>query len=362
MTDTKKSQQNTAAGDDHGRGRTALKWLFAVISRSLVVLAAAATTLISAKVLSGQLDPPRALAAALAAMVALVLALAAVLPAWRTEQILGRLRILKLGSFFSLELAPYEREFAATDRAADTQDEQDVTSAKNLIGLKRDFEMRLAYLAKWLLAVDPRYTYASADPLVLDVLKSAPVKQRLVPTYLNVGSMMKDGYLTDDEGRIGYGILGMQEVQFTALPPPQREVFLKGGNAFVNNMRIRVFYQEVRQRISKLGWDVEPVGTTGQRDLVVSASTSPDHQHHIIPVMSENPQSSYVLRLTARLSNGQRIRGNGRRFLIVPPPYNKGRNDDERLLSRASARGEQDRVWTVTLSALTLWLGNAPSG
>lgn len=68
-------------------------------------------------------------------------------------------------------------------------------------------------------------------------------------TFLTIGSLNFDGYLSDAEAHTATGILTTREEELQELPAPDRERFLKDAQTFVDGMRASIFWVQVKKRL-----------------------------------------------------------------------------------------------------------------
>jgi hypothetical protein len=287
-------------------------------------------------VILGDLRPEEAAAGALVALAGLALALLALVPAEQLLSLSERVTSLSVGKFLDLQLvSPLFRSTAEGNDDA-TPDPDDPTDASSLGDLKRSLDMKIAYLAKHVLAPVPNDD------------------QTNIPTFLNIGSLCHDKYLTADQAEMAYEVRGVRPAEFRALTASKQKQFLEDASKFVDTVRITVFAQQVFQELEQPDWTVRwvyPHGST-RPDMTVTRPAGAGDTHHVIPVFTEKKASSLFDRPRKRLGDEPRTAGEGRRF-IVAPPLSKAATDAELL---SSAPGPDGRVWVVTLRGLKQWL------
>lgn len=152
---------------------------------------------------------------------------------------------------------------------------KEIEDAKSMFDLRMRLEWKLAYIAKHLLADDGN------------------------PTFLTIGSLNFDDYLSDAEARTATGILTTREEELQELSAPDREQFLKDGQKFVDGMRASVFWGEVKRRLQGRGepgssefWKEDISGKKGARDDLL-AMTKDGEEVRVVPVLSLDEQSAF---------------------------------------------------------------------
>lgn len=310
--------------------------------RLILVLGVVGAMAIACFVIFGDLKPDEAAAGALVALAGVALALLALVPAKQMSALTDRMTSLSVGKFLDVQLNPAFADLAAKQRQDPSADDPDnPTTAINLVDLKISLEAKIAYLAKHVLATVPQEGQAN------------------VPTFLTIGSLLKDDYLTRSQAEMAYDVLGMRQAEFRALSSASQNDFLKGASAFVDTVRIAVFahqvYNDLHQPQWSAQWSVEwefPQGST-RRDITVRRRHADTPQtHHLIPVFTEGKASRLFVGPSRRLREQSKTTGDGRRFIVVPP-LSKAKNDSELLQGGAEPEGQ---VWIVTLRGLKTWL------
>jgi hypothetical protein len=317
------------------------EWNWGVIAFKAVLLIAVAGALgIASFVIFGPLKPDEAAAGGLVALAGVGLAVLASIPSRHLISLSERISTVTVGKYVSIKLNPLFESLAA-EKGTSSQDPEDPADTSSLVELKRSFDMKLAYLAKHVLAPVPGPGTANR------------------PTFVNIGSLAHDKYLTADEAEMAYEIVGMRPAEFTTLPSEKQRQFLIGAGRFVDTIRITVFAEQVSNQLRRLGWSVRPVNGHGsrQRDVNVWREANAADIHHVIPVFTERKDSRLFAGPRKRLRVAPRASGTGRRFIVVPP-LSKAATDKELLID--TSESAQQRVWTVTLTGLTTWLQHQP--
>lgn len=120
----------------------------------------------------------------------------------------------------------------------------------DIIDLRLRLEAKLTFIAKHILDVDG------------------------VATYVTVGSLKEDGYLTNEQARTASRIVALSDEQLAALPARQRDAFLYDAGQLVGRVRAHVFQQLLKKRLHALEYFVTliPRGDDARPDLLVEKS------------------------------------------------------------------------------------------
>lgn len=312
-----------------------LRGRLGILIRLYSGLAAVGSIVVAVFVAIAKLDSTRAAGIAIAVLVGLVFATLSLVSADELSTAFGRLKSIKVGGL-GIELEPYAQLNRDKDSAA--EDATGTTDASahsdSLLDLKIRLEAKLTYLAKHVLCTDP-------DP------------NHLIPTFLTVGSLSYDGYLTREQAARAYEILGMREQEFRSGTSAEQAIFIAGATEFIDTVRIEVFAGLVTNKLRGLGWiaDRITVKPRHRRDLrVTDAQKSVVHQ--IIPIFSFRPNSSLVCEARERLETSTEVSPSGWRLIVVPP--RSGAVDTTTLPD-----APDDKAHTVELPALLKLLGRA---
>lgn len=96
-------------------------------------------------------------------------------------------------------------------------------SARSMLDLKLMLEWKLVFVAKHLLT------------------------ENGAATFLTIGSLKFDGYLTEAEARTAIAILGTREEELNELPRPDRDIYIEEAQKFVDSVRASVFWGQVKR-------------------------------------------------------------------------------------------------------------------
>ncbi|QLL05368.1 hypothetical protein [Mycobacterium vicinigordonae] len=268
---------------------------------------AAAAATVAVLVAIAKLDANRATTVSLALLAALAFAVASAVPDDAFVNALNKVSVLKVAGLH-VELKQF---IAQTDVKGDEDvarvHEGDQEYSQTLVDLKIRLEAKLTYLAKHVLCADPNYT---------------------VPTFLTIGSLATDGYLSRDQAKLAYEIMGLREYDFERATAAETYILLQGGNKFVDTLRAEVFEGFITAETRKSGWTVARVTDTprGRRDLMVTDKIQ-SLTHHVIPVFSLEKDSPLLEKARKRLQDNARASGPGLRLIVVPPRSKAAKSD-----------------------------------
>jgi hypothetical protein len=186
------------------------------------------------------------------------LVLAALVVSLLTPALLARMSKVTVGPF-AFELVGEVKRGA--DEAA-ARGEADGDKIESLFRCRVLLEAKLTYIAKHLLAEDGR------------------------PTFINIGSLAYDGYLTDDEARAAYRILNLSEEVYGLLPKSEQEKVVKQSARFVKNVRASVFFGSVKVALAKARWSVSEVTRDDRTRPDLLAEKAGEHFVRLVPVFS----------------------------------------------------------------------------
>ncbi len=113
-----------------------------------------------------------------------------------------------------------------SDKGEGVEGEDPDGSVRTMLDLQLMLEWKLAFVAKHLLA--------KGDSA----------------TFLTIGSLKFDGYLTESEARTALGILGTREEELNELPRPDRDIFIKEAQKFVDSVRASIFWGQVKRTLA----------------------------------------------------------------------------------------------------------------
>ncbi|MGE2714647.1 hypothetical protein ACQI4L_11360 [Mycolicibacterium litorale] len=236
-----------------------------------------------------------------AVLMSLILMTIVVMPAHRLSGIFRHVKSFKMAGI-GVEIEAYGE--LAKLRTSEEPDAELPQHSDTLLDLKVRLEAKLTYLAKHVLCTD-------ADP------------QHLIPTFLTVGSLSYDGFLTREQAKRAYEILGMRDNEFQGVPAGERALFLAGGNKFVDTVRAEVFGSFVRILAENAGWDARRVypADDQRRDLLIESRSAADTLdiHHVVPVFSYRRNSALIEGARQRILKSPQTAGEGRGVIVVPP-------------------------------------------
>lgn len=171
--------------------------------------------------------------------------------------------------------------------------------AESVFQLRMQLEWKLAFVAKHLLATGEG------------------------ATFVTIGSLRFDGYLTESEARTAIGILTARDEELNELPEAERQKFIEDAQTFLNGLRASVFWGRVKRELQgKGGVDgpdvfVERVkGTGGRNDLLANGT---DGETRVIPVLALNPDSQKIVEAVGPIEKGELPRPKTSRQIIVVP-------------------------------------------
>jgi hypothetical protein len=270
-----------------------------MLGRVCAVLGAVAALFLAVLVIVRHVESDQAGIAALCVLAAVALLVMALTPYERVENLLKNFKSFQFGSI-SVEMRDYAARAAS---GKEGQNEEDPAHAGTLLELHAELESRLVYLAKHHFGDDTD-------------------KKNLRPTFLNVGSLRHDQYLTTEQTQIAYDILGMRQIEFNSMALAERKLFVDGASPFVDTFRVQVFVNEIIKELASRGWKSEPAyPDSKRRDLRVSREKSQSTvAHQVVPVYANNVDSPLVQNVQERLRADHGIaRGGGLKFVVVPP-------------------------------------------
>jgi hypothetical protein len=190
----------------------------------------------------------------------------------------------------------------------------------DLMSLRLKLEAKMAYLAKALLRTDG------------------------AATYLTIGSLNYDGYLTDDEARAATHVLTLRQEELETLSYAERREFLHNADRVVRNLRASVFFGLVRELLKSNGWSVDEVDVArGPRpDLL---ATKDARIVRIRPRFATVPGSKILTQAQRRLRTEDKERhAENARVIVVPDRarFPSTPDDDPAILKLAELKEELD--------------------
>jgi hypothetical protein len=283
---------------------------------------------LAAAVLLNELPPERVWPAA-ALLLGGVLIVTVPREGWR--HFLGSIQKAQLGPV-SVDLRREAREAAAHVPAVDTGEGPGAAltgDPETMFDLRIRLEYKLTYAAKHLLA--PGQDNA---------------------TFLTIGSLKLDGYLTPAEARTAIGILATRQRELEDLPPAARKRFLEEAGEFVGGVRASIFWGQVKRRLKGKDGDRgnllegEISGSGRRKDLQARSS---DELVRVIPALALDPDSKILAQTVERVRRESEKKRTRLRPLIVIPDVS----------AEANLRAEEGRPEVVKLASLRSVLGGA---
>ncbi len=171
--------------------------------------------------------------------------------------------------------------------------------AQSVFELRMQLEWKLAFIAKHLLA------------------------GRNGTTFVTIGSLKFDGYLTDSEARTATGIMLARDEELRELPASERRKFISEAQEFLDGLRTSVFWGRIKRELE--GKDDEGApnllresvrGTGGRNDLLADYNGV---STRIVPVLALNRESSNLKKAAERMEEGALPGPETKRQLIVVP-------------------------------------------
>ena len=180
----------------------------------------------------------------------------------------------------------------------------DGSTPKSVLALRLKLEAKLSYIAKYLLADE--------DCCV---------------TFLNIGSLHFDGYITDPEADTLGRVMTMRDADLEALPPVLKSDFLANADNVVKNIRASVFYGLVREILKDNEWTVKAIPTKRKRADLHAIDAGSGRQFRVVPRFATSEDSPILARELRRLGklSGERSRRGG--VVIVVPDRSKSELD-----------------------------------
>lgn len=168
-------------------------------------------------------------------------------------------------------------------------------------------------------------------------------------TYVTIGSLFFDGYLSETEARTATGILAARDEELKELPDAERRKFVEDAQTFLDGLRASVFWGQAKRVLEGRGSGgtknafLERVrGTGGRNDLLADAE---GEEVRVIPIMALEEGSSKLVEAVEAIENGELPRPRTKRQIIVVPD------------SSATERPSKSDVQIVELSELRGSLG-----
>ena len=233
--------------------------------------------------------------------VALVLigALIAFVPRQAWLGLLERIESASVGPI-SIALQQEAGKAAADSRERDTTEgskRDDPGAVKDVFDLRQRLEWKLTYVAKHLLG-------------------SGPDKV----TFITIGSLRYDGYLTETDARTAIGILNIRQEELEALPKSAQERFLSEAGEFVESVRARIFWGQVKRRLEGRDGGAEAFAgfapSRGRRDDLLA--DSPAGIVRVAPAFALDEGSKILKGAIERVRREKQTASVKRQIVVVP--------------------------------------------
>jgi hypothetical protein len=234
------------------------------------------------------------------------------------KEILSRVENAKVGPV-SIALQLDAGKAAASAAEPDTSEGLDgapLETAKDMFDLRKRLEWKLAYIAKHLLAKNGN------------------------ATFVTIGSLEYDGYLSEEEARTAIGIFNTREEELRELPKAAQETFLKDAGAFVDSVRASVFWGQAKRRLKGKDRSKDKnllrakLPSTGRRSDFLAGL--PGKEFRVAPALALGKRSGVLKRAIKRLRDEVDTFSGLERQIVVIPDNSK---EDE-----APASGKKPRV------------------
>lgn len=184
-----------------------------------------------------------------------------------------------------------------SDKGEGVEDEA-TEDAQSVFDLRMQLEWKLAFIAKHLLATGSGVT------------------------FVTIGSLKFDGYLTEPEARTATGIMLARDEELRELPASERRKFISEAQDFLDGLRTSVFWGRIKRELEgkddgapNLLRDSIP-GTGGRNDLRAARNGA---STRIVPVLALNSDSTNLKQAIERLEEGALPGPETERQLIVVP-------------------------------------------
>ena len=171
-------------------------------------------------------------------------------------------------------------------------------AAQSIFELRMRLEWKLVYIAKHLLATDEA-------------------------TFVTIGSLEFDGYLTKSEARTATGILTTRDEELQALPESERRKFFAEAQRFVDSVRASVFWGQVRRVLQGKEDDGAPdllrkviPSTSRRRDLLAGVE---EREFRVAPALALDSNSKILGQTLERLEGEGGASSRPERQMVVIP-------------------------------------------
>jgi hypothetical protein len=320
-----------------GKPKRERDW-FRIGAGASIIVAAGGGLFLFVWIILHKVESDEAGVAALCGLIAVGLLLAMVTPTQRIENLLAKIKSVKIGSF-DIELNDYRQLVEGKKVASANEGVGEVVADPaggpfhdaTMAELRATLESRLAFLAKhhFCDATNP------AHP---------------IPEYLNIGSLLYDKYLNEKQAKTAYEILGMRQFELKSLSSEDEKLFVEGANEFINTFRVQVFANQVAKQLRGRGWQVSQAYPKSPRlrDLLVSRPGNPAMvTHQVVPIyVRAKARLSIVKDIEMRLKDDHKTRGGGQQMIVVPPGSQVG--DDNSSIPILMLPSLLDKLTTTT--------------
>jgi hypothetical protein len=196
-------------------------------------------------------------------------------------------------------------EIAPPSDMGEGAEDESGEKAQTVFDLRMQLEWRLTFIAKHLLGTVDRVT------------------------FVTIGSLLFDGYLTKAEARTAAGIMMARDEELKQLPEAERQKFITDAQTFLDGLRASVFWGRVKQELQGRGdiegsdLFVERVKGTGGRNDLLADGTGEDTR--VIPILALNPDSKKVVEAVEPIEKGDLPRPKTKRQIIVVPDTSRSK-------------------------------------
>jgi hypothetical protein len=194
-------------------------------------------------------------------------------------------------------------ELELIDESAPKSDEDEEVT--NLLALRLKLEAKLTYIAKWLLGDE-------ADGRA---------------SFVTVGSLHYDGYLTDEEAHTATRVLMIRDEELEAVAAAEAREFRTAADKVVSNIRASVFFGMVRKRLRAEGWEVDLLEESAKRrpDLL---ATKAEIKCRVAPRFAMRTDSAQLEKTLNRLANTAAGEADVQRRVVVIPDRSRAELTD----------------------------------
>lgn len=223
-----------------------------------------------------------------------------VVPTDAWQKLLSSVEKAQIGPF-SLGLRQHVEKAAEiappSDKGEGVENEA-AKDARDVFELRMQLEWKLAFIAKHLLATGSGVT------------------------FVTIGSLQFDGYLTEAEARTATGIMLARDEELRELPASERRKFISEAQEFLDGLRSSVFWGRVKRELEGADSgapDLMPKqieGTGGRDDLLAGGDGV---ETRIVPIFALNSHSTKLKTAIERMEKGSLPGPATKRQIIVVP-------------------------------------------